>query len=61
MLINFYSLHYDKVFWGDPENFRPERHLNSEGNIIKTDHYFPFGGGMNHTTLFIFLFIKKKN
>lgn len=43
--MNFYSLHYDKEFWKDPQVFRPERHLDSNGKLIKTDYYFPFGGG----------------
>lgn len=37
----------DKKFWGDPENFRPERFLNKDGSFDKTklDHVFGFGAG----------------
>lgn len=41
-----FSLHNDKDIWGDPENFRPERFLNSKGNLnLKKDVSLPFGAG----------------
>uniref|UniRef100_A0A336KPI1 ubiquitinyl hydrolase 1 n=1 Tax=Culicoides sonorensis TaxID=179676 RepID=A0A336KPI1_CULSO len=41
-----YAMHMDKQFWGDPENFRPERFFNSEGKIdLKKDITMPFGAG----------------
>lgn len=35
----------DQSYWTDPEVFRPERHLNSSGKLVKSDHFMPFGGG----------------
>lgn len=35
----------DKSRWGDPENFRPERFLDSDGQIIQNDWFIPFGQG----------------
>ncbi len=44
--INIYSVHMDKKYWGDPEIFRPERHLNSDGKLsVHPDHFLPFGAG----------------
>jgi len=36
----------DETYWTDPEVFRPERHIDKFGHIIKTDRLFPFGGGI---------------
>lgn len=41
-----YSIHMDKTFWIDPEVFRPERHIDSNGCIIQTDRLLPFGAGV---------------
>lgn len=35
----------DETYWTDPQIFRPDRHIDGDGRIIKTDHLFPFGGG----------------
>ena len=44
--IGLFALHNDKHVWGDPENFRPERFLNDEGNLsLKKDFSLPFGAG----------------
>ncbi|KAJ9598796.1 hypothetical protein L9F63_026670, partial [Diploptera punctata] len=43
--ICIYSLFQDKEHWGDPEVFRPERFLNSEGKYVKDDWMIPFGAG----------------
>jgi cytochrome P450 len=43
--VNLHSIHLDGTFWKDPLVFRPERHLNEQGKIIKTDHFIPFGVG----------------
>ncbi|CAG7731358.1 unnamed protein product [Allacma fusca] len=45
LLINYYSIHMDKEFWGDPENFRPDRFLNEESSIINSDHIMSFSAG----------------
>lgn len=39
-------MHMDKEYWGDPENFRPERFFNPEGKVdLKKDITLPFGAG----------------
>ena len=43
--MNLYSVHMDESYWENPEIFRPERHINQEGKLIKTDHLLPFGDG----------------
>ena len=43
--MNIYSVHMDATFWKDPEVFRPERHLDNDGRIIRNDHLIPFGVG----------------
>lgn len=35
----------DKEHWGDPENFRPERFLDSNEQIIQYEWFIPFGYG----------------
>jgi cytochrome P450 family 2 subfamily U polypeptide 1 len=41
---------YDTTFWGDPEEFRPERFLDDKGQLLPPDHpnrkhMMQFGGG----------------
>ncbi|ODM88971.1 Farnesoate epoxidase, partial [Orchesella cincta] len=33
LIPNIYYIHHNKDVWGDPEIFRPERFLNSEGRL----------------------------
>ncbi|XP_046982540.1 probable cytochrome P450 304a1 [Schistocerca americana] len=40
-----YSMHMDGDLWGDPNTFRPERFLDSDGKLIKKDFTLPFGAG----------------
>jgi len=35
----------DEHHWGDPEVFRPERFLDSAGNIMNDSWLMPFGVG----------------
>jgi methyl farnesoate epoxidase/farnesoate epoxidase len=37
----------DIEHWGDPESFRPERFLNSNGKIVNDTWRMPFGLGKN--------------
>nr|AYE67166.1 cytochrome P450 [Laodelphax striatellus] len=54
VLVNLYSIHMDKKFWKDPENFRPERFLDSEGRVKFVDRLIPFGTGEIHYNIIIF-------
>ncbi|KAI5703726.1 hypothetical protein M8J75_015306 [Diaphorina citri] len=45
MIPSLYCLHNDPDIWGDPENFRPERFLDSNGQLKKKDRTLPFGFG----------------
>jgi hypothetical protein len=38
-------VHYDKKRWGDPEEFRPERHLDDRGELVADEWLLPFGLG----------------
>lgn len=40
----------DEQHWGDPQEFRPERFLDSSGNIISDSWFMPFGIG-NYTII----------
>jgi len=44
-MVNLYSIHLDGTYWKDPEVFIPERHLNDQGKVVKSDHFLPFGVG----------------
>lgn len=45
MFINLWSAHMDPDVWPDPTTFKPERHLDNEGKLIKADHLVTFGLG----------------
>ena len=45
VIINMHSIHMDPSYWIDPDTFRPERHIDSNGQIIQTDRLLPFGAG----------------
>ncbi|KAL4228825.1 cytochrome P450 2 subfamily U member 1 [Mactra antiquata] len=47
VLMNLYSVHYDKDYLGDPECFRPDRFLDNNGTLDadKCSHSIPFGNG----------------
>eukprot|EP00095_Tigriopus_kingsejongensis_P005456 maker-scaffold224_size251237-snap-gene-1.46 protein:Tk05456 transcript:maker-scaffold224_size251237-snap-gene-1.46-mRNA-1 annotation:"cytochrome p450 monooxygenase" len=43
---NIHSFFNDKSYWGDPENFRPERFLDESGSGLKKyERFIPFGFG----------------
>ncbi|WAR03058.1 CP17A-like protein [Mya arenaria] len=37
---NLYAVHHDEAVWGDPWNFRPERFLDANGNLLPAEHVF---------------------
>ncbi|CAL8109685.1 unnamed protein product [Orchesella dallaii] len=46
ILANLRDAHYDKEYWGDPENFRPERFIDETGTkIVRHDAFMPFSAG----------------
>ncbi|KAG5343836.1 CP303 protein, partial [Acromyrmex heyeri] len=47
LVANFNRILMDES-WDDPEDFRPERFLDNNGNIITPEKYFPFGIGIHH-------------
>lgn len=38
----------DPNYWQDPYKFLPERHIDQEGNVIKSDHIMTFGLGLSY-------------
>ncbi|XP_072014961.1 cytochrome P450 2G1-like [Amphiura filiformis] len=45
VISNMYAVMHSPEIWGDPEEFRPERFLDEEGNFRETDELIPFGVG----------------
>jgi len=47
VLINCYALHHDGNTWNEPEEFKPERWVDKNGNFkrINSESFIPFGGG----------------
>ncbi|KAK5638610.1 hypothetical protein RI129_012905 [Pyrocoelia pectoralis] len=45
VLISLWSANYDSQVWDDPEQFRPERFLDDNGNLLKKYYTVSFGGG----------------
>jgi cytochrome P450 len=40
------SVHLDEKIFPDPDKFEPKRHLDGDGNFVKSDHVMPFSLGM---------------
>ncbi|XP_063216363.1 methyl farnesoate epoxidase-like [Bacillus rossius redtenbacheri] len=45
ILLNLFDLHMDPDYWGDPQDFRPERFLDETGRVRKDEALLPFGQG----------------
>lgn len=62
VIISLFSVLCDPDHWGDPEVYRPERFLDSNGKFVKDDWMINFGSGkrfcigeaMARSILFIF-------
>ncbi len=48
---NLYGLLHDPDVWPNPDEFKPERFLDSEGNITIPDAWIPFSIGNSHLPL----------
>jgi len=44
-LTNIHHIHQDPTYWGDPENFRPERFLTPDHKFRRDEHLIPFFTG----------------
>lgn len=42
---NIYGIHWDKNVWKDPENFRPERFIDENGQLIRSENVVAFSVG----------------
>ncbi|CAG7827960.1 unnamed protein product [Allacma fusca] len=40
-----YAAHHDALVWSNPEEFRPERHLNDDGSLCSTENLLTFQAG----------------
>lgn len=45
VLIGMQSVHMDKMYWGDPECFRPTRFLDDDNKLCNTERFMTFGQG----------------
>ena len=45
IMMDLEAVHMDKSYWGDPENFRPERFLTANGGVRRDERLVPFGVG----------------
>jgi Cytochrome P450 len=45
VIVNLYSAHMAPDVWPDPSEFRPERFLDKDGQIINKDAVIPFSLG----------------
>ena len=46
ILANIFAMHHDKDYWGDPEVFRINRWIGTNGEFLLHDeHFMPFSMG----------------
>ncbi|XP_014674506.1 PREDICTED: cytochrome P450 2U1-like [Priapulus caudatus] len=43
---NLWGIHHDPALWQNPNEFQPERFLDSDGNLMKPDTLLPFSAGL---------------
>lgn len=68
IILFFFGLHRNKIFWDEELQFKPERFISDPG-IFKSKNYFPFGAGprmcignnfaMTEMSFFLYLFLSK--
>ena len=44
-MASFYAVHKDPELFPEPDKFRPERFINEEGKLSRTNLVIPFGVG----------------
>ncbi|XP_020786184.2 cytochrome P450 2U1 isoform X2 [Boleophthalmus pectinirostris] len=42
---NLWSVHRDPTVWDEPDEFKPTRFLDQEGNLLRKEYFMPFGTG----------------
>ncbi|KAL0099679.1 hypothetical protein PUN28_019820 [Cardiocondyla obscurior] len=45
VLFDFHSVHNDKAYWDQPDEFRPQRFLDEQGQFCRSNYSIPFGLG----------------
>ncbi|XP_072044784.1 cytochrome P450 2U1-like [Amphiura filiformis] len=45
ILSNLWAIHHDQDTWDEPEKFKPERFLDSKGDVCYRNEYVPFSTG----------------
>uniref|UniRef100_H2XKK3 Uncharacterized protein n=1 Tax=Ciona intestinalis TaxID=7719 RepID=H2XKK3_CIOIN len=46
IMTNIWGIHHDEKTWKDPYKFNPDRHLDAEGNFVKSNHVMQFNIGL---------------
>jgi len=63
VVANLWAVHNDAKYWKNPDKFYPERHLNENGECIKSEKIIPFSTGPRYclggqlATMHLFLFM----
>ena len=45
IVTNIWGIQNDEIMWPEPDKFKPERHLDKNGNFQKHDPWIPFNVG----------------
>ncbi|XP_002124426.2 cytochrome P450 2D15-like [Ciona intestinalis] len=46
IMTNIWGIHHDEKTWKDPYKFNPDRHLDADGNFVKSNHVMQFNIGL---------------